>query len=167
MAECGLLLALRRGDASFLDLLTGPFESGMPRVVLQSRGVSWGILRVQNLFLTLPTHSTLHLGLVTTPSRFRTHLHKFLSNISYKLMLICVHCQIQKAGSRTHKGRYYIGYLQTVVPACVHLLFSQYLRHPIFGRFLLISNTLFLEPPGPRFSKPHRLSLSVLWNQCL
>jgi WD40 repeat protein len=164
---CGLLLALRTGGASSPD----PHDNTI-RIWDAETGAAVerpleGIPRVHSLLLTLPTRSTLPLGLVTAPSRCRTHLHRFPSNILSKSVLICVHRQIQKVGSRTHRVPYYIGYLQTVVSACIHLLFSQYLRHPIFGQFLLISKTLLLEPPGPRFSTLHSLSLSVLWNPCL
>ena len=165
MAQFYLLLALRTGGASSLDPKTTPFESGIPKLVRQSRGLSRGILRVSSLFLTLPTRRTL--GLVTAPSRSRTQLHSFPPNIPSKFILIYIHRQIQMAGSGTLRVPYCIGYLRTAVLACIHLLFAQYLRHPMFGQFLLVSRTLLLELAGPRFSIPHSLNLSVLWNTCL
>ena len=161
------MLAPRMGGTSSPDPMTTRFESGMPRLVLQLRGLSRGIPRVHRLLFTLPTRGTLPLGQVTTLLRSRDHLHRFPSNTLSKPILICVHRQIQKVGSRTHRIPYYIGYLQTAVSACIHLLFSQYLRHPIIGQFHLISKTLLLGPPGPRFSTLHSVSISVLWNPCL
>jgi WD40 repeat protein len=38
---CGLLLTLPMGGVLSLALMTGPFESGMPRLVLQSAASKW------------------------------------------------------------------------------------------------------------------------------
>ena len=136
------------GGASSPDPTTAPFESGMLRLAPQSRHLLRSMLRLLPTLLPL---SALPLGLMTAPPRRGTYLHRTPSNILFKTVLICLHHQIQMVGSRTQGVPYYIGYPKTVVSACIHLLFSQYLLHPIFGPFLLISKTLLLEPPGPRF----------------
>ena len=75
--------------------------------------------------------------------------------------------QTQMVGSETQRVAYYIGYPQTVVQACIHLLSLQSLQHLILDQFLLILRTLPLEPLGPRFSAVHSLSLSFPQTPCL
>ena len=113
--------------------------------------------------------SALPLNLMTPPSVCGTRLTMFLPNIPSPLIqynLIFIHGQTQMVGSMTQKVAYYIGYPQTVVPACIHTLFWQSLLYLVFGQFLLILTILPMEPLGPKFSTVHSSSLSFLLTLC-
>ena len=69
-------------------------------------------------------------------------------------------------GSVTWKVVYYIGYPQTVVRACIRVLFWQSLLHLMFGQFLLILKILSMEPLGPIFSTVLSPSISFIWTLC-
>src|SRR5258706_16093894 len=63
----GLLFTLPMGNASFPDPKTGPFKSGMPRLVLQSEILSRGTLTRWGPLLTLPMGGTSSLDPTTAP----------------------------------------------------------------------------------------------------
>jgi hypothetical protein len=64
---CGPLLTLLMDSTSSLDLTTGPFGSGMPKLVLQLASLWRGTLIISSLLFTLPMGSTLYLHLLTGP----------------------------------------------------------------------------------------------------
>jgi hypothetical protein len=67
LAMCTLLLTLLMGSTSFLDLLTGRFESGMPGLELQLASHLRGILLKCGLLPALLMGSTSFLDLMTAP----------------------------------------------------------------------------------------------------
>jgi len=67
---CGLLLTLLMGGASPPDPPTAPFESGMPRLALQSEILLMGTLARYRLLLTLVMGVVLSLDLAIIPFEF-------------------------------------------------------------------------------------------------
>ena len=64
------MLTLLMGGASFPDLMTGPFESGMLRLVLQSANLYRGIHCLCIQLHALPMVITSFLDLVTRPFEY-------------------------------------------------------------------------------------------------
>jgi WD40 repeat protein len=124
---CGLFLTPLIGTTLSLDLMTIPFKPGMPRLVLQYVNRYGAILALCSLSLTLLMGSTSSMGPVTEPSVCGTHFHSFPFNLQLptQCMSTFIHSQTQIVGSKTQRVVCYIGYPQTLVVACIHLLSTQ------------------------------------------
>src|SRR5258706_11325047 len=110
--------------------------------------------------------STLFLDLMATPSVWWNHFRVNYPPLVIPFMLVYVHDLTHRVGSEIQTAAYSIGYLQTVVEACIHPLSLQSLSYLIFDQFLLILKSLPLEPLGPRFSAMHISRRSFLVTFC-
>ena len=71
-------MTVQTGNTLSLDLLMGPFESGMPKLV-QLASLLGATPTLLGLLLTRPDGSTLFLGLLTAPPMCGAHFHIPLS----------------------------------------------------------------------------------------
>src|SRR6266404_5747833 len=117
------------GATSSPDLMTIQFECGMRRPDLQPTSHLGGPLLIARMSIQHPV-----IWLLISLTLFISALLPLVT----KCHLIFNHCQTQRVGSETQKAVCYIGYLLTIVEACIHLLSSQSLEHPTFDPFHLI-----------------------------
>src|SRR5258706_13768772 len=138
------------------DLPTGPFEFGMPILVLQLASPSTSQLTQRSTQLPRLTGNAMYLGLMTTLPMCAMHCHMFPPNpLVVQCVLISVQSPTRKVGSGTQRGAFYTGYNQTALQTCLCLFDCQSPGHPFIDPFVLILTTLLLEPLGPKFSKEH------------
>src|SRR5260221_151887 len=113
------------GSTSSPDLPTTPFESGMPRLVLQLANLCKGTLAGFSPSLTLLMGNTLFLYPMMKLSVCGAHpymLPSILQPLLTERIPICMRSQTQMVGSETQRVDYCIGYPQTVAQPCIRML---------------------------------------------
>src|SRR5258708_3011986 len=122
---CCPLLTLLMESVSSLDPGTLPFESGILRPAPRLVSPWTGTLTMCHPLLTLLIEIISSLDPLTAQFVYGTYLHTFTSHI-HPLVIqhatVFLNSQTRKVGSLTQRMAYSIGYPQTAMQVCIHLL---------------------------------------------